>query len=157
MFLSKSCEYALRSVLYLAARTGGELTPIRTISEALGAPYPFLAKVAQALIGAGILVSERGPSGGVALARPASDVTLEDIVIAMDGTGMFTECVLGLPGCGVRRPCPLHDSWAAVRDQLRHMFRRATLEEVVHRMAQDGLRLSDVVAVQAGEMPESAQ
>jgi len=141
MLLSRSCEYGIRAALYLAGRPPGKLVPIRTVSEALGMPYPFLAKVAQALIGAGVLTSERGPSGGVGLARDGDEITLKEIVVAIDGSQVFTECVLGLPGCGNRTPCPLHAQWAAARGRVHDMFAGATLSDTAERVRKEGLRL----------------
>jgi Rrf2 family transcriptional regulator, iron-sulfur cluster assembly transcription factor len=146
MLLSRSCEYGLRAALYLAGRRDRSFVPIRTISDSLGTPYPFLAKIAQALIGAGLLTSVRGPNGGVALARPASEITLQDVVLALDGPAVFTECVLGLPGCGDRQPCPLHAEWATARERLRRMFAGATLEATAERVRAEGLRLADLTA-----------
>jgi len=146
MLLSRSCEYGLRAALYLAGRQDRDFVPIRKISDALGTPYPFLAKIAQTLIGAGLLTSVRGPNGGVALARPSSEITLEDVVLALDGPAVFTECVLGLPGCGDRQPCPLHAEWARTRDQARRMFAAATLAETAERVRTERLRLADLTA-----------
>lgn len=146
MLLSRSCEYGIRAALYLAGQPASPLVPIRSISEALGMPYAFLAKIAQALIGAGLLTSTRGPHGGVALARPASRITLEQIVLAIDGPAVFTECVLGLPGCGDRTPCPLHAQWAAARGKAHAMFADATLASVAERVRTEGFRLADLTA-----------
>ena len=149
MLLSKSCEYGLRATLYLARADPGVLIPIRTISDALGIPYHFLAKIVQTLIGAGLLTSVRGPHGGVALARPARGVTLDEIVLALDGPGIFTECVLGLPGCGNRKPCPLHDQWAPARAKVHAMFAHASLADVAARIEAGDFRLADFTALEA--------
>ena len=62
-------------------------------------------------------------------ARDPEAVTLHEVVAALDGEELFTECVLGLPGCGAEAPCPLHDAWVRRRDQIELLFRRATLAE----------------------------
>jgi Rrf2 family transcriptional regulator, iron-sulfur cluster assembly transcription factor len=147
MLLSRSCEYGLRAALYLAGQPPETYVPIRSISEALGIPYHFLAKIAQLMNGAGIIVSVRGPAGGVALARPASALTLEDVVLALDGPGIFQDCVLGLPGCGNRRPCPLHDQWHVARKQFHDMFSATSMADVARRIEADDLRLVDFVAI----------
>lgn len=149
MLLSRSCEYGIRAALHLAGQPPNTLVPIRTISDELGLPYAFLAKIAQALIGAGLLTSTRGPHGGVALARPASQITLEEIVRAIDGPAVFTECVLGLPGCGNRTPCPLHEQWAVARSKAHAMFALSTLASVAERIRTEGLRLADLTATEA--------
>ncbi|MEP0547282.1 MAG: Rrf2 family transcriptional regulator [Rhodothermales bacterium] len=142
MLLSKACEYGIRSVLYLTKDGTGAYVPIRSISDALGIPYHFLAKIVQTLAQADVLTSSRGPSGGVALARPASQIKLKEIVVAIDGTDIFTECVLGLPGCGERKPCPLHEQWAPARDRIHRMFDHVSLAEMAERMSEGDFRLA---------------
>jgi len=142
MLLSKSCEYGLRAMLYLATLGDGEekgertvdptreYVSIRTISDELDIGFSFLTKVFQQLNDAGLLTSKRGPGGGVALTRPPAEIHLHEIVVAIDGDDLFEECVLGLPGCGEAEPCPLHDHWSETRGQLETMFRSTTLAEV---------------------------
>lgn len=128
--LSKSCEYGLRATLYLASLDRDGYVSIGAISKELGISFPFLTKIFQKLNEADLLDSRRGPKGGVALTKPADDVTLYEIVVAIDGDDLFRECVLGLPGCGEAEPCPLHDRWAEKRDYLEQMFRNTTLAEL---------------------------
>ena len=146
MLLSKACEYGLRAVLYLTERTGEGYVPIRSVSDALGIPYHFLAKIVQTLAQADILTSSRGPNGGVALARPPSQITLKEIVLAVDGASIFTECVLGLPGCGDQQPCPLHDQWTPARDRIHRMFDHVSLAEMAERMDEGDFRLATLLA-----------
>jgi Rrf2 family protein len=145
MLLSKACEYGIRAVLYLTDGPKGTYVPIRSISDALGIPYHFLAKVVQTLAQADVLTSSRGPNGGIALARPASQIALKEIVVALDGERIFTECVLGLPGCGERKPCPLHEQWAPARDRIHRMFDHVSLAEMAERMDAGDFRLANLV------------
>lgn len=147
MLLSKSCEYGLRAMLYLglevsaddAATSGASGSPrnssrhyvsIQTISDDLGIGESFLTKVFQQLNDAGLLTSKRGRGGGVALTRPPGEISLYEIVVAIDGDDLFHECVLGLPGCGEAEPCPLHDHWTDERDRMKDTFQATTLAEV---------------------------
>lgn len=141
MMLSKACEYALRATLHLMTMKPDGFVSIRAISDELDISFPFLTKVFQKLTQAGILHSFRGPNGGIALARPPSKVTLLDIVIAVDGMDLFRECVLGLPGCGERKPCPMHARWAAERERLKAMFQAETLADMSARLAGEDFRL----------------
>ncbi len=141
MLLSLRCEYAVRTALYLAATGRTDYVAVREISEALGIPRHFLAKTVQPLTASGVLVSMRGPAGGLALGRSADRITIEDIVLVVDGADVFTECVLGLPGCGDQKPCPLHDQWGPVRDRLHDLFVDATLADAVAHTQADDFRL----------------
>ena len=103
------------------------------------------AKIIQTLTQADILTSHRGPSGGVALARPASVITLEEVVVAIDGDTLFTECVLGLPGCGHEKPCPLHDQWTPARDRVHRLFQNVSLAAMADRMEDGDYRLKPLL------------
>ncbi|PEN11359.1 Rrf2 family transcriptional regulator [Longibacter salinarum] len=142
MLLSKGCEHGLRSMLYLSLRENGEYVSIREIGDALDISSTFLTKVFQELNDAGLVDSRRGRYGGVTLAREPDGITLYQIVAAVDGESLFTECVLGLPGCGKEKPCPLHREWARQRDQLELMFRRMTMKEMADRAIDRNIRIT---------------
>lgn len=142
MLLSKSAEYGVRATLYLASLESKGFVSIRDISDELDISFHFLTKIFQRLTRDGILQSFRGPNGGVALARPASAITLRDIVVAIDGGDLFRSCLLGLPGCGEGNPCPLHDQWAVERARLEEMLANKRLDETAYEVTQNGLRLS---------------
>lgn len=141
MLLSKSCEYGIRAILYLASLRQEGYVSIRTISDELDISFHFLTKIFQKLTQAGLLTSFRGPNGGVVLARPTNAITLMEVIKAIDGPALFTECVLGLPGCGERKPCPLHDSWSEERNRLRMLFESTTLDMMVTDIESYDLRL----------------
>jgi DNA-binding IscR family transcriptional regulator len=65
-----------------------------------------------------------------------------DVVLAIDGPQLLTECALGLPGCGTKNPCPLHDKWAETRDSIREMLEETTLKELVEKGKAENLRLT---------------
>ena len=128
--ISKRCTYALQMVTYLAEREGAYV-PVRAISDELAIPRSFLAKVAGTLARAGILVALRGPTGGVALARDSYEINVHDIITVVDGGDLFTECVLGLPGCGEAEPCPLHATWGGVRSGLGATFSQISIRDLI--------------------------
>lgn len=139
---SRACEYGLRAVLYLAALNHNGYVSIREIGERLNISVPFLTKIFQKLTQAGLMQSLRGPSGGVMFARSPEEITLFDVIVAIDGPDLFTECVLGLPGCGEAAPCPLHDRWKEVRNPIRDLFASTTLAEMARRIQEARLRLT---------------
>lgn len=145
MLLSKSCRYGLRAVMFISAQAPGqrEYVPINVIAERLNIPFHFLTKVLQQLTQAGLLVSFRGPTGGVALARPAQEMTVADVVVAMEGSGLFHTCVLGLEGCGVRPPCPLHKHWAEEREKIKTDFQGTTVAMLTKDINALNQRLGD--------------
>ena len=128
MLLSSACEYGLRASLYLATLRPEGYVPVRKISEALDISSAFLTKIFQQLTRAGLVRSFKGPTGGVSFARSPSKISVKDIILAIDGDKLFRGCVLGLPGCGEQKPCPLHDEWAAERGRLETIFTEMTIQ-----------------------------
>ncbi|MEX0771162.1 MAG: Rrf2 family transcriptional regulator [Balneolaceae bacterium] len=142
MLLSKSCIYGLRASLYLSSKEEGQYIPIRQMSDKLDISFHFLTKILQQLTAVGILESYKGPNGGVRLTRSGEEVSLMEIVLAIDGDYMLTECALGLPGCGVMKPCPIHEKWAETRDGIRQMLESTTLTELSKKGKELDLRIT---------------
>jgi Rrf2 family protein len=89
-----------------------------------------LAKSLQKLVHANILISQRGATGGVTLAREASDITLLSIIEAVDGTTFFDACVLGIGDCESEKPCALHAQWDVWRQEMLEMYSAMRLSEI---------------------------
>ncbi|MBK7790476.1 MAG: Rrf2 family transcriptional regulator [Saprospiraceae bacterium] len=133
---SKSCEYAIRAVLFIAQETMEERrTTLNAISAAIDSPEAFTAKILQDLVHKGIIKSLKGPTGGFEMeAQLLRKLKLADIVEAVDGNVLFTKCGLGLRDCDSERPCPLHQNFVVVRNALQQMMEQtavATLAEDV--------------------------
>ena len=143
MLLSKSCVYGLRASLFLASNRDGDYVSIREMSDKLNISFHFLTKILQQLSAAGLMESYKGPNGGVRLTKSGSKVNLFEIVAAIDGVELFTECALGLPGCGTAKPCPLHDKWAEARDGIRVMLENTDLVELAKKGKKLNLRITD--------------
>lgn len=140
--LSKASVYGLRALAYVAAKNEGPAyVSIREISEELDISFHFLTKTFQQLTRAGVLVSYRGPSGGIALAKPADQIFLIDIVKVIEGEDFFLTCLLGLPGCGETTPCPLHDFWARIRTEMQREFAATSLAELGEKVSERHLRI----------------
>ena len=156
MLLSKSCLYGIRAALYLATQDTNRYVPIMEISERLKISFHFLTKILQTLTEKKLLHSYRGPNGGIALAKPGEQVTLLDIIDSIDGLEVFNGCILGLPGCGEQRPCPLHDKWAAQRAATKQIFATTTVGELAARVEQYDLRLTEVDLIEQVNTPNGS-
>ena len=150
MLLSKSCVYGVQAAIFVAALPRNEYVSIQEIAGKLNISFHFLTKVLQNLTQVGIMVSYRGPNGGIALARPASSISLADIIEAIDGADIFTECLFGLPGCGVADPCPAHENWTPMRTRLHQLCKNLTLEELGQRANQLNVRLANAPMTVSG-------
>jgi Rrf2 family transcriptional regulator, iron-sulfur cluster assembly transcription factor len=128
---SSACEYAIRAAAYLAGRHEEEgLVKLRDITEAEDLPSPFLSSILQQLVTAQLLRSSRGPTGGYALKRPPHQITLYDIKAAVDGTAELEACAVGHDRCSDETPCPLHDSWKPIREEIVAYLRKTTLADM---------------------------
>jgi Rrf2 family protein len=142
MLLSNACVYGLRASVYLAAVSDDSYVSIKKISNDLDISHHFLTKVLQQLTSADLMESMKGPKGGVRLTHATDEVTLLEIVAAIDGMDILTECALGLPGCGTEKPCPIHEKWADTRDEIRKMLSRTSLQELVDEGKSGNLRIT---------------
>ncbi len=134
MLLSKTCIYGLRASVLLASKKQGglEYTTIRELSDELEISFHFLTKVLQKLTKSELLESYKGPNGGVKLARDASSINFMDVVRSIDGDSLIHECALGLPGCGLLKPCPLHDQWSGLKMNIITMMQDITLKDMAN-------------------------
>lgn len=130
--LSKSSEYAIRALTFLAQHHGdGRHYLARDMAEQLGIPAPFLGKVLQPLVTRGILQSRRGRSGGFRLRRPANEIRIVDIVETQETVAVTGGCLLGQVPCNDAEACPLHDTWKRVYDSFHARLRSTSLQDMV--------------------------
>ena len=142
MLFSKSCAYALRASVYVAAVSNGDYISLFQTSRKLDISYHFLTKIFQKLTRKGLMESLRGPNGGVKLKRTAEQIYLIDIVKVTDGEELLTECALGLPGCGTAKPCPLHHQWSDAREGIKEMLEGTTIADLVREGREGKLRIT---------------
>jgi len=126
--LTKRGDYAVRAMLALAA-SGEELVAARQIAAHMAIPPAFLPQVMSALVSAGLVERRMGRRGGYRLARPASAISLLEIVEAVEGDGRRTTCVLRGGPCGQPEAgsCPVHESFFAAQQALFSALASATL------------------------------
>ena len=138
MKVSTRGDYASRALLSLAlhADTHGDVpTAVRDIAERTGLPQPYLEQILLALKGAGLVRSKRGVGGGYVLARSPQDITLSQIVSAVDGPIVAGD--FGLPhengACDHEGQCVLLSVWADVGEHMRTHLESFTLADMVDR------------------------
>jgi Rrf2 family transcriptional regulator, iron-sulfur cluster assembly transcription factor len=126
--------------MFLALKADGERTSIRDLTKKVKIPHHFLAKILQDLTYKGLLVSQKGPTGGFALAKSAKEITLYDIVDAIDGSAFMQNCVLGFPECSGKSPCAVHEKWGAMREELRLMLTSKNVAQMAKEMKKSEYR-----------------
>lgn len=125
---SKTCEYAIRAVIYIAQRSkDGFKTGIKEIAKGIDSPEHFIAKILQDLCRSGLIQSSKGPSGGFYMDKQSLKYSLADVVKATDGDKIFTSCALGLDYCSETKPCPIHHEFKKVRKELSDVLHDAKL------------------------------
>jgi len=128
---SKTCEYAIRAMIFIAQRTkNGCRTGIKEITKNIGAPESFIAKILQDLGKKGLLLSAKGPNGGFYLSEEGLNCSIADIVKAVDGDKVFFGCGLGLSFCSETQPCPIHNEFKKVRTAFYEMLKAARLNDL---------------------------
>ena len=130
MLLSRSSEYAVQALLYIA-KSPDRMILAKEISARQGLALPFLGKILLSLVKGGLLKSQKGRGGGFSLAVPPDEITLIQMVHIIDGQDAFEGCVFGLPECGEENPCPVHDLWMETRDQISEIFEHRTLAQLL--------------------------
>ena len=144
MILSRACTYGIQAVVYTATQNPNGYVSIAEAARELNIPFYFLTKVLQTLTDNKLLLSKRGANGGIMLAKKAVDISLLDIISAIDGLSVFEECILGLPGCGHASPCPIHHHWAGQREKLRAHFSKTTLADVAQNVRERVFRIASI-------------
>jgi len=130
VIFSKSGEYAMQAVLFLARHSASGPILLRDSSGSLSIPRPFLNKPLQVLVRDGIVESHRGSHGGFSLARPSNTIRLEEIIRSVEGRSLFAKCVLGFPSCRESNPCSLHMEWNQARSIILNILNKRTVAEL---------------------------
>ncbi|MFK5981790.1 MAG: Rrf2 family transcriptional regulator [Flavobacteriaceae bacterium] len=141
--LSNACQYAIRSVLYLAIHSDEKnRIGVKTIAEELETPQPFLAKLLQQLAKSDLVSSIKGPNGGFYLTKENTDSSLWEIVKCIDGTDKFDHCFLGLSKCSDENPCPVHFIVSPFKEKLLNDFRDKSIAQFTKEIKLTGRVLS---------------
>ena len=128
MVFSKTCEYAIRAVIFIAQKSeNGAKIGIKDIAAGIDSPLHFIAKILQELSKRGIIESTKGPNGGFYIDKAAQKKTLADVVRAIDGDNIFNSCGLGLKNCSETKPCPLHNEFKIIRSKIQTTLNSATI------------------------------
>ncbi len=127
--LSQSAGYAVLALSYLED-PGGQPVLVQDVAARTGAPGPYLAKIFSTLAREGFVIGKRGNQGGVILAKPAKEITLDRLAEVLDSAGWRTSCLLGLEECSDERACPVHFFWKDVREKIHAELSALTLADV---------------------------
>ncbi len=132
MLYSKTAKYAVLALAEVALCPPEHPVSTKQIAASASVPYPLLAKIVGQLRRAGLVHAERGKHGGILLTRPAKEITIQDVMIAMDGPDVLNNCPLFLAPCDCEKECSLHPLWRPARDAVVKFVENSTLQDVAN-------------------------
>src|SRR5262249_7572960 len=136
MLFSRSAEYAIRAMSHLAeSQDADHYAMVKSVAVLTGIPGHFLAKILQQMAREGFLVSSKGPTGGFRLSRPASDISLLDIVDSIDGVSQYQRCPAGHEKCTDPSLCALQDSSEELRSRIMVYLERTSIADLAKSLA----------------------
>ncbi len=127
---SKSCEYAIKAMIFVAQKSKDELrVGVKDVAKGIDAPEHFIAKIMQELGKKKLINSAKGPNGGFFMDKFNLKSSIGDIVKAIDGDGLYVDCVLGLKTCSERNPCPVHYEFKEIKKNFIKMIEENTIAD----------------------------
>ena len=130
MRITREGDYGIRSVLYLARQPYKKISFVHEISDDYKIPRSFLAKILQKLVKAKIVRSYRGVKGGFSLARVPKEVSMLDVLEAIEGKMSLNLCVPDKKHCSFSRNCPTHFVWVNVQNKIVEVLKRTTFDDL---------------------------
>lgn len=130
--ISRQTDYAARLLLHLATLEEGTQVSIAEISKLRLLPVSFVRRMAGSLVKAGLLITARGSGGGIRLGRPASEISLLDVTVAVEGPIVLNQCMDGEHICPLANGCPIQGAWAAATQALETHLAGVRFDALAH-------------------------
>jgi Rrf2 family protein len=146
MVLSRTSQYAIQALIYIATQAPGEPVLNRDIADRLNVPAAYLAKILQSLCKHGLLDSFRGRLGGFCLREGMHKTSLMQVMLLTEGPDFTKNCILGLKECSDQTACPLHFKWTPVKNKIIAMMNEMHLEDLAKAVQTGKYRLADLPA-----------
>ncbi|WP_339886967.1 Rrf2 family transcriptional regulator [uncultured Flavobacterium sp.] len=129
---SKACEYGIRASIYIAEQSQlDRKVSLVEVAKAIESPSAYTSKILQLLSRNKIINSDKGPTGGFSIDKVELDkLKLCTIVQAIDGNDIYVGCGLGLNKCNEKLPCPVHNQFKLIRDELKMMLENTTVKSL---------------------------
>ncbi|MBI5384618.1 MAG: Rrf2 family transcriptional regulator [Verrucomicrobia bacterium] len=145
LHFSKTAGYAIHALSCIGASVP-QACFVRDIASRTGLQKPYLAKIIVQLVQSGLVRTKRGYRGGVVLARNPEEISLLEVVQAIEGAPSLGTCLFGLKECPARGHCPAHAHWNSTRKEIEETLRRTMLSAVMKvtpRRKSGGARLAE--------------
>jgi len=147
MQITRATDYAVRVTIHLATVPASTRVPGPVLAQAIGAPESFVSKILQQLVQARLVTSQRGMRGGFQLARRAADMSLLEVVEAIEGPTQLNLCLPQGPNCSRKEWCGAHPVWAKAQAALVKVLEKASVAQLAHDSISNLAKLHRVLPV----------
>jgi Rrf2 family protein len=129
---SKACEYGIRAAIYIAEQSlQDRKVSLKEVAKAIESPVAYTSKILQKLSKSNIIHSDKGPTGGFSMDKQELEkAKLSTIVFSIDGDNIYNGCGLGLKKCNEKMPCPVHNKFKLIRDELKKMLETTSIKSL---------------------------
>ena len=129
---SKTCEYGIKATIYIAGNSlDNKKVSLKDVAKAVESPEAYTSKILQELSRKEIIMTSKGPTGGFSMElKKIEKLNLCDIVSAIDGNSIYKSCGLGLKKCNEKMPCPVHNQFKLIREELKKMSDTTTIKSL---------------------------
>ena len=131
MRLTRGADYGARGIMHLATRAPDAIVLVKDIAAAEGLPESYLSKIFQELAKDGLVRSHRGARGGFSLARPADEITLRQIIEAVEGPIALNRCLTEGEECERSETCPMRNVLRVAQSRVLDVLEQTTLQDLV--------------------------
>ncbi len=131
MKFRRESKYGLTGLMYLAQQPSGQVIGLKEIASHAGLPQGFLAKIFPKFVQHGLVKVYRGSTRGYCLAKSPEEIPLREILEAIEGPQVTSQCFFWGSECDLTNPCPVHCQWREIRPWIGQILERTTLKDLV--------------------------
>jgi Rrf2 family protein len=134
MNFTKTTSYSLQILTFMAEHEKDTISA-NHLHQDLGIPYSYLRQLLLALAEKGLIKSRKGRNGGFILRKNSAEIYLIEIIEAMEGTGSFDRCMMGISDCHRKEKCALHNIWTSIKTEVLTMLNKTSLADLALKEA----------------------
>ena len=128
--LSRLTDYGIVLMVQLARSADDAARNARNLAEETDLPAPVVSKVLKSLARQGLLASQRGAKGGYTLARPPEDISVPEMITALEGPISLTECTMNPGACSQESSCDVREPWQRINAAVHSALAKITLADL---------------------------
>ena len=147
MIFTQKTKYGIQAALYMVINEEEACFSTKHISKEMGISYSYLTKIVKELSDAGILKTTRGKGGGLRLAKPARQISLKNILLALENSEYFDTCMRGFSVCEPGDVCVCSDTLREIDKRIYEFLESSTLQDLAHGNHVDHMRLSKALTL----------